>query len=63
MREVLKRVGYPIRTPSDQGLLATSPTISLAATSFIGPNSQGIHCLLYLKIVSIHFSKSHIHVN
>ena len=35
--------GFPIRTPSDQSLLAAPRGISLPATSFIGSWRQGIH--------------------
>ena len=39
----LPRPGFPIRTPSDQSLLAAPRGISLPATSFIGSWRQGIH--------------------
>ena len=40
-------VGCPIRKPPDQRLLAASPTLWLAATSFFVPTNLGIRCLHY----------------
>ena len=39
----LPRLGFPIRTPSDQSMLAAPRGISLPTTSFIGSWRQGIH--------------------
>ena len=39
----LPRSGFPIRTPSDQSMLAAPRGISLPTTSFIGSWRQGIH--------------------
>ena len=39
----LPRPGFPIRTPSDQSMLAAPRGISLPTTSFIGSWRQGIH--------------------
>ena len=39
----LPRPGFPIRTPSDQSLLAAPRGVSSPATSFIGSWRQGIH--------------------
>jgi hypothetical protein len=39
----LPRPGFPIRTPSDQSLLATPRGFSQPAASFIGSWRQGIH--------------------
>ena len=41
--DTLKRVGFPIRTPPDQSLLATPRGFSQRATSFIASQCQGIH--------------------
>ena len=39
----LPQPGFPIRTPSDQSMLAAPRGISLPTTSFIGSWRQGIH--------------------
>ena len=63
-RDSLKKVGFPIWTPSDQCFLAAPRRLSRPSTSFFGLKFQlGIHYLLYgnkntaLLSSSLHFSK------
>ena len=41
------RTGFPIRKPSDRGIMAPPRRVSPPYTSFLGMNTQGIHYQLY----------------
>ena len=47
-----KGVGFPIRTPADQSLLAAPRSLSQPITSFIASWHQGIHQMPYLRLIA-----------